>query len=245
MALVTREIPYRDGGTELTGVLACDDGPAGPRPGLLLVHGGAGLDDHAREQARRYAALGYAVLACDMYGAGVAGSRERIMAVVTALRDDPDVLVRRASAGLDALAGCLEAGGSFGAVGFCFGGMTVLTLARASALVAGRPLAGVVSMHGSLATQRPAQPGGITARVLACHGAADPHVPMADVTAFAAEMAAAGADWQLNVYGGAQHGFTHRHAVPGATPGVAYHQATDERSFAAATEFLASALAQS
>jgi dienelactone hydrolase len=245
VALVTRDLPYRDAGTELAGVLVCDDSAAGPRPGLLLVHGGAGLDDHAREQARRYAALGYTVLACDMYGAGVAGNRERIMATVTALRDDPDLLVRRAGAGLDALAGCPEAGGSFGAVGFCFGGMTVLTLARAGARVAGQPLGGVVSMHGSLATKRPAQPGEITARVLACHGAADPHVPMVDVTAFAAEMAAAGADWQLNVYGGAQHGFTHRHAVPGAMPGVEYHEATDERSFAAATEFLASALVAS
>jgi len=242
MALVTREVPYRDLDTELTGVLACDDDQAGPRPGILLVHGGAGLDDHAREQARRYAALGYAVLAGDMYGAGVAGRRERIVATITALRDDPGLLVRRARAGLDALAGCPEAGGSFGAVGFCFGGMTVLTLARAGAGAAGQPLAGVVSMHGSLATSRPARPGRLTARVLACHGAADPHVPMADVTAFAAELESAAADWQLNVYGGAQHGFTHRHAVPGATPGVAYHEAADERSFAAARDFLAGTL---
>jgi dienelactone hydrolase len=207
------------------------------------VHGGAGLDDHAREQARRYAGLGYTVLAGDMYGAGVAGDREQIMATVTALRDDPDLLVRRGQAGLDALAGCPEAGGGFAAVGFCFGGMTVLTLARSGARAAGQSLAGVVSMHGRLATSRPAQPGGFSARVLACHGAADPHVPMADVTAFAAEMEAAGADWQLNMYGGAEHGFTHRHAVPGATPGVAYHLATDKRSFAAAREFLAGALA--
>jgi dienelactone hydrolase len=243
MALVTRDLPYRDLDTELTGVLAWDDAQAGPRPGILLVHGGAGLDDHAREQAGRYAGIGYTVLACDMYGVGVAGNRERIMATVTALRDDPELLVRRGQAGLDALAGCPEAGGGFGAVGFCFGGMAVLTLARAGAGAVGQGLAGVVSMHGSLATKRPAQPGEITARVLVCHGAADPHVPMAHVTAFADEMQAAGADWQLNVYGGAQHGFTHRHAVPGATPGVAYHEATDERSFAAAREFLASALA--
>lgn len=243
MALLTRDIPYRDLGTELTGVLAWDDAQAGPRPGILLVHGGAGLDDHAREQARRYAGLGYTVLAGDMYGAGVAGSRERVMAAVTALRDDPELLARRGQAGLEALAGCPEAGGRLGAVGFCFGGMAVLTLARAGAGAAGQELAGVVSMHGSLAAKRPARPGEITARVLACHGAADPHVPMSDVTAFAAEMEAAGADWQLNVYGGAQHGFTHRHAVPGAMPGVAYHQATDMRSFAAAREFLASALA--
>jgi dienelactone hydrolase len=73
--------------------------------------------------------------------------------------------------------------------------------------------------------------------------AADPHVPPADVAAFAAEMNHAGADWQLVMYGRAQHGFTHQHAVPGAMPGVAYDRLADERSFAAVRAFLAEALA--
>jgi dienelactone hydrolase len=98
-------------------------------------------------------------------------------------------------------------------------------------------------MHGSLATTAPAAPGGVRARLLICHGARDPHVPLADVTAFAGEMTRAGADWQLNVYGGARHGFTHRQAVAGAQPGVAYDARADERSFAAARAFLADALA--
>ena len=83
----------------------------------------------------------------------------------------------------------------------------------------------------------------MTAKVLVCHGALDPHVPMADVVAFTEEMTGADADWQVNVYGGAMHGFTHAHAVAGATPGVAYHADTDRRSFAAAQAFLGEALA--
>jgi dienelactone hydrolase len=137
-----------------------------------------------------------------------------------------------------ALAGCQEVAGPAAAVGFCFGGMAALALARS-----GADLAGVVSIHGSLATSRPACPGAVTARILACHGAADPHVPAADVATFAEEMNHAEADWQLVMYGRAQHGFTHRHAVPGATPGVAYDRLADERSFAAARTFLAEALA--
>jgi dienelactone hydrolase len=89
---------------------------------------------------------------------------------------------------------------------------------------------------------RPAEPGAVTARVLACHGAADPHVPMDHVTAFTAEMEHAGADWRLIVYGRAVHGFTHAHAEPGAIPGVAYDRRTDERSFADIRAFLADAL---
>jgi dienelactone hydrolase len=238
MATATRVVTYHDQETALTGVLAWNEAARTPLPGLLLVHGGAGLDDHAKGQARRYAEHGYLVLACDMFGDGVAGNRERVIACLTGLRDDPDRLVRRAQAGLTALAGCPEADGRFAAVGFCFGGLTVLTLARA-----GAGLMGVVSMHGSLATARPAEPGAVKARVLACHGALDPHVPMADVASFAAEMNHAGADWQLIMYGGAMHGFTHEHAVPGAMPGVAYDEAADRRSFLAARTFLAEALA--
>jgi dienelactone hydrolase len=201
------------------------------------VHGGAGLDDHARGQARRYAEHGYAVLAGDMFGEGVAGNRERVLACLTGLRDDPGRLARQARAGLAALAGCPEADGRRAAVGFCFGGLAVLTLARS-----GADLAGVVSIHGSLATPEPAQPGTVRAKVLACHGALDPHVPLADVTRFAEEMDHAQADWQLIMYGGAVHGFTHSRAVPGAMPGVVYDARADQRSFLAARTFLAQAL---
>jgi dienelactone hydrolase len=238
-----RDLAYDDLGLPLAGVLCWDEAQDGPRPGILLIHGGAGLDGHAREQARRYAAIGYAVLACDMFGPGVAGNRERVMACLLTLRDDPALLVRRARAGLTALAACPEAAGRLAAVGFCFGGMAALALARAGTELAGTELAGVVSIHGSLATSRPAEPGAVTARVLVCHGAADPHVPLADVTAFAAEMDRADADWQLVMYGRAAHGFTHRDAIPGAMPGVAYDGLADERSFAAARTFLAEALA--
>jgi dienelactone hydrolase len=237
MAIATRTVRYDDQETALTGFLAWDDAARQPLPGLLLVHGGAGLDDHAKGQARRYAAHGYAVLACDMFGDGVAGDRERVMAWLMKLRDDPQRLAQRTQAGLAALGSCPETDGPFAAVGFCFGGLAVLTLARS-----GADLKGVVSIHGSLATAQPAPPGTVKAKVLVCHGALDPHVPLTDVTRFAEEMDYAQADWQLIMYGGAMHGFTHEHAIPGAMPGVAYDALADERSFLAARTFLTEAL---
>jgi dienelactone hydrolase len=233
-AITTRTVSYLDVDTSLTGVLVWNEAQPGPSPGILLIHGGAGLDEHARDQARRYAELGYAVLAGDMFGDGVAGDRARVMACLIALRDDPALLARRAGAGLAALAVCPEASENLAAVGFCFGGMAALALARS-----GADLAGVVSIHGSLTTGRPAEPGAVGAKVLVCHGASDPHIPMADVVTFTGEMTRADADWQLIVYGRAMHGFTHTHAVPGATPGVAYDRAADERSFDATRAFLA------
>lgn len=238
--ITSADLPYQDEETPLTGVLCRDEAVQGTRPGVLLVHGGAGLDEHARRQARRYAALGYVVFACDMLGDGVAGDRSRVISRLTALRDNPQFMVRRAQAGLAALSRYPGAGGAAAVIGFCFGGMVALTLARS-----GEPLAGAVSIHGSLAAAQRAEPGVVRTRMLVCHGALDPHVPLSDVTAFAEEMNAADADWQLIMYGGALHGFTHADAASGTVPGVAYHPRADTRSFAAVRAFLADVFASS
>lgn len=238
MAAVGEDLVYRDGKALLTGVLYRGETPESSSGAVLLIHGGAGLDDHARDQARRWAELGHVVLACDMYGDEVAGDRERIMRRVTELRDDPAALVRRARAGLDALRDARGADGRVAAVGYCFGGMAALALARA-----GERIDCAVSIHGSLATTAPARKDAVRARILVCHGASDSHVPIEDVAAFSREMTDARADWQLTMYGGAVHGFTHRHAVPGAVAGVAYDERADRRSFADASRFLAKALA--
>jgi dienelactone hydrolase len=117
------------------------------------------------------------------------------------------------------------------AVGYCFGGMTVLELARS-----GAALAGTVSVHGSLETPRPAEPSAVQGKILVCHGALDPHVPMTQVITFTEEMKHAGVDYQLIIYGSARHGFRHETAT-GQQPGVAYHTLTDARSSAAIGAF--------
>jgi dienelactone hydrolase len=225
-------IEYRDGEAELTGQFVWDGANVVPRPGVLVVHGGAGLDEHAMGRAKRLAGLGYVVFACDMYGKNVTGGgREKIMAQIMALLDDRAKLCTRAAAGINVLKAQPHVDGRIAAVGYCFGGMTVLELARS-----GMELAGVVSVHGSLDTRQPANLESVKAKILVCHGALDPHVPPAHVTAFQGEMNRAGADWQLNVYGGALHGFTHDHGTP--MPGVAYHAQADARSSLAIQNFL-------
>ena len=239
MTLDSRAVSYVLGDAAYDGTVYTSSAAVGATPSILLVHGGAGLDEHAHEQARRWGSTGYTVLACDMYGRGVAGDRARVMSTVTRLRDDPDEVVRRAGAALHALRTQTDgrvADGRVAAIGYCFGGLVTLTLARA-----GLPLAACVSVHGSLATTRRAARGDVQARVLACHGSADPHVPLEHVVDFAREMDDAGAHWKLTMYGGAQHGFTHTQAAPGATPGVAYDPGADAASFADASAFLEAA----
>jgi len=225
-----RMIQYQDRDVALSGQLVWDESRNGRRPGILVVHGGAGLDEHAKGRARRFAEQGFVVFACDMYGEGVAGNRERIMARLIEFRTDRAKLCARARAGLEVLASQPLVDGRLAAVGYCFGGMTTLELARS-----GAELAGVVSVHGGLDTPRPAAAGGVKATILVCHGAIDPHVPMAQVNGFVEEMNGADADWQLAIYGGAMHGFTHEKGP--YLPGVAYNAAADVRSAAAIREF--------
>jgi dienelactone hydrolase len=227
----TEPLTYHDGSTVLDGSLVRPDEPEPHRPGIVIVHGGAGLDDHARGQAGRYADLGHTVLAADMYGRGVPGDRERVLAAIGWLRAEPARIPRRAQAAVDALTrACgVEA---VAVIGYCFGGMVALELARA-----GGAVAGVVSVHGGLSTTRRAAPGAVRARMLVCHGGADPHVPRADLDAFLDEMAAAGADWQLTVHGRALHGFTHD-TDDGTTAGVAFDPLADARSHAQIRAFI-------
>jgi dienelactone hydrolase len=167
-----------------------------------------------------------------MYGEGVAGNRERIMATINELRAEPGRLPRRATAGLDTLKSHPLTNSKVAAVGYCFGGMTVLELARG-----GAPVAGIVSVHGSLDTKHPSAPDAIKSKILVCHGALDPHVPLTQIAAFADEMKTANADWQLIIYGNAMHGFTHEDKWN--VPGVAYHAPSDARSWRAIESFLA------
>ena len=226
------QIRYRDDETALTGVLVCDESQRARRPGIVVIHGGAGLDAHAEHRAHRFAELGYVAFACDMYGDGVAGDRQRVLSCIASLRADPLLLRKRAQAGIDVLAAHPLVDGRVAAVGYCFGGMAVLELARN-----GIELAGGVCVHGSVSATRAAQPGSIKPRILVCHGALDPHSPPAHVAAFVEEMNGAAADFQLIVYGGAMHGFTHETAT-GQTPGVLYHAPSDARSSAAIRAFL-------
>lgn len=228
----TQVIDYNHDDQPLTGMFTWDDTLIEKRPGILVIHGGVGLDAHAKEQARRFADLGYVAFACDMYGNGVAGNRERVMSRIMELRSDKAKLCGRASAGIEVLRQHPQVDDRLAAVGYCFGGMAVLELARS-----GFDLMGAVSVHGTLDTPCKCEPNSVKARILVCHGALDPYVPMEHLNAFIEEMKLARADWQLIMYGEAMHGFTHQGGPQ--LPGVAYDALSDARSAKAIENFFA------
>jgi dienelactone hydrolase len=236
MALRTQELVYESDGTRLVGELAWDDAHSEPRPGIVVFPEGGGINEHPKQRAAQLTELGYVALACDMYGNGefssVAARRSEMLG---ALRAAPEKLRARAQAGLAALAAQPQVDATrLGAMGFCFGGLVSLELART-----GAALRGAVSFHGILETRQPAQAGVLQAKLLVLHGADDPFVPPEQIAKFIGEMKAAGADWQLVHYGGAVHGFTRSDADSLGMPGVGYDRNAERRSFAAMRAFFA------
>jgi dienelactone hydrolase len=198
----------------------------------MVVHGGAGLDAHAIKQAQRFADAGYVAFACDMYGDGVRGHRERVMSEITALRADRDRLCSRAKPALEVLRSHPNVDGRLAIVGYCFGGLVSLELARS-----GLEANAIVSVHGTLTTTRPVEAGAIRTPLLICQGGADPHCSLDHALVFASEMKTVGADWEMVIYGNAVHGFTHEDAA-GQMPGVRYDADADARSLTAIRAFL-------
>jgi len=225
-------ISYQHDGRTFTGALA--DGSGGRRvAGILVAHEGPGLTDHTRDRARALAELGYVALAMDTYGEPDP-PLERAKELVRSLRADLPTLRARGRAALE----CLRAHprvdpAKLAAVGYCFGGTTVLELARS-----GAELACVVGFHAGLDTTAPQDARAIRGKVLVCQGAADPVIGAEQRAAFAAEMSAAGVDWQMLLLGGVGHSFTNPAIDAFGFPGFAYDAAADRRSWRAMRELL-------
>jgi dienelactone hydrolase len=237
----TQDITYRDGDLSCNGFLAYDETIRDKRPGVLVVHEAWGLGEHAMERAKMLAGMGYVAFAADMFGGRKQiGSMDEVMKVLGDLLGSPPKVRARAGAALATLAAQPQVDAKrLGAIGFCFGGSTVLELARG-----GSDLAGVVSFHGGLESQGPAASGAVKAKVLVCTGADDPMIPPTQVVAFEDEMRKAGADWQVISYGNTVHSFTNPTADGSVSPGILYNKSTDKRSWAAMTSFFAEAFAR-
>lgn len=202
----TETIEYLDGDTLLEGYVVWDDTISGSRPGVLVAHDWTGRRDFATRKADEMAARGYVGFALDMYGKGVFGvdgDVEGNSALMGPLASDRAALRARMEAALNTIKNLDVVDNSkIGAMGYCFGGMCVLELARAGAEVGG-----VISIHG-IFTPGEVPNEDISARVLCLHGQDDPMVPPEQVLDFENEMTAAGADWQMHSYGGTVHAFT-------------------------------------
>ncbi len=235
----TGVVEYQSGGVALEGYLAYDDAIEGKRPGVLVVHEWWGLNDYAKQRARQLAELGYVAFAADMYGKGVVTADPvRAGQLAGQFRQNWDAAGRalmreRARAGLAVLAENPRVDPKrIAAIGFCFGGSTVLELAYS-----GAELAGVVTFHGGLTVPAEEDLPNIKARFLILHGADDPSVKPETIAAMGAALDRAHADWQLIEYGGAVHGFSNPANTDMTNNTVRYDEKAARRSWEAMKVF--------
>ena len=222
-----RPVEWKVGDQAFSGVLVYDDANAIKRPGLVMVPDWMGVRDSAVAKAKHIAGNDYVVLVADVYGKGVRpGNSDEAMAQVKKMYGDRAQLRARVNKALEVLKA--QAGNAplditkLGAIGYCFGGATVLELARS-----GADLAGVVTFHGGLDTSMPAKKGAVKASLLVLNGA-DDQGTAGDIAGFEKEMDDAGADWQFVNFSGTVHCF----ALPDANspPGCVYNPLSTRRA---------------
>lgn len=219
-----QQVSYEGGGRTLRGWLA--DGSGGtPAPAILVAHEAPGVNDNIKARVQRLAERGYVAMASDMYGQDIPIGE----AIVhhEELMSTPGLMLARARSALDTLMAHPNADTSRAAsIGFCQGGIVSLELARSNA-----PIVAAVGFHPGFKRPQGSTTGTVTAKVLMMIGDDDPVVPQEDRVAFGEEMKAAGADWQLHVFGGVGHTYTNPMIDAFNMPGFAYSPGADKRSW--------------
>src|SRR5262245_53052569 len=224
----TKKISYKHGDLECQGVLAWDDKVQGPRPGVLVAHEWWGLNDYARSRAEQLAKLGYIAFAADMYGEGKTTTHpEEAGAMATQVRNNLDDWRKRAVEALDVLKSQPQCDKTkVAAIGYCFGGSTVLQLA-----LSGADVKAVASFHGALPNPSASDVKQIKASILVCHGADDSFIPEAAIKMFRDALDKGGAKYESIASPGAKHSFTVPDADKHGNPGMKYDKKADEDSW--------------
>lgn len=222
----TETVAYQHGDTILQGYLAYDDAQTGKRPGVLVVHEWWGLNDYAKSRARQLAELGYVAFAADMYGDGATTTDPKKAGKWSSEVKGGPLIRERSSLALDILRKHERVDPErIAAIGYCFGGTTVLELAYG-----GADIAGVVPFHGGLTI--PKEEDAIRTKLLVLHGAADFFIKPETIDKFQKALHEREVDWQMVYYGGAVHAFTNPEADKAGIDGVAYDADADRRSWA-------------
>lgn len=233
-AVRVEPVEYKQGSTVLKGQLAYDDAVKGKRPGVIVVHQWWGLNEYVKHRAQMLAEAGYVALAVDMFGDGkVTDHPDEAGKWATAVAQNKQLGIDRFNAGLEVLKKNPRVDAEhIVAIGYCFGGSTVLTMA-----MAGADVDGVVSFHGGLPTDAPTAK--VTASILVCHGVADPFITPEQVATFQKNLTDAGADWEFISYAGAKHAFTDPGADSHGIAALSYNEKADQRSWRTLLDFLA------
>jgi dienelactone hydrolase len=231
--VVTKSIAYEQNGQKLEGYLAYDDAKSGARPGVLVVHEWWGLNDYVKSRARQLAEMGYVAFAADMYGDAKVTRDPKQAQEWSSAVGNGGLMAPRAKAGLDVLRQQPQTDKSkLAAIGFCFGGSTVLQLAYS-----GEPLKAAVTFHGGLMPPQEAQLAMIKSPILILHGAEDTFIKPETIEQVRTSLDKAKVDWYMVTYANAVHAFSNPDADSFKIPGIGYNEKAARRSWSEMQDF--------
>lgn len=237
--VTTKSIDYEVDGKPYKGFLACNQEDGKTLPGILIAHAWMGLDDFAKNKAIELAKMGFAAFACDVYGEGTSvTTKEEATELMLPLYKDRKELQKRINGSFDIMKNfeCVDQDKT-GAIGFCFGGLTVLELLRS-----GADCKRLVSFHGVLSdqmgdvqAQRPAN-ATMSGSILFLHGHDDPLMSTSDIQNVLKELSDSQVDWQFHAYSGTKHAFTNPDAKD-SSMGLMYNPLSEKRAWQAMQNF--------
>jgi dienelactone hydrolase len=231
--LVTKSVAYEQDGTKLEGYLAYDDAKSGPRPGVLVIHEWWGLNDYVKSRTRQLAEMGYVAFAADMYGEHKVTRDPKQAQEWSSAIGNGGLMAPRSKAGLEILKQQAQTDkAKLAAIGFCFGGSTVLQLAYS-----GEPLAATVTFHGGLMPPKEEQLSQIKSPILILHGAEDGFIKPETIDQVRTSLDKAKVDWYMVTYANAVHAFSNPDADSFKIPGIGYNEKAARRSWAEMQDF--------
>jgi dienelactone hydrolase len=232
--IVTQTVPYQHEGKTYQGYLAYDDAKSGPRPGVLVIHEWWGLNDYAKSRTRQLAEMGYVAFAADMFGDGkTTRDPKEAQAWSSAVSSQSGQLAILSKAGLDVLRKQPRTDPEkMAAIGFCFGGTSVLQL-----VYAGVPLKAAVTFHGGLVVPDEKQAVKIRAPILILHGAEDTFIKPETIDGLRKTLDAVKVDWYMVTYANAVHAFSNPDADSFKIPGIGYNEKAARRSWKEMQDF--------
>lgn len=219
---------------KLKGQLYYDDTQTTKKPAVIVVHAWKGQDDFARQTAKKMTRLGFIGFAADIYGnTHPITTNEEAAQNMLPLFVNRKLLQERINSAYQTLCSFHQVDPQkIAAIGFCFGGLTVIELLRSGANVQA-----VVSFHGVLGTEmggKKAQTIPIAPKVkgslLVLHGHDDPLVKNEDIQNLETEMTKAQVDWQFHTFGHTKHAFTNPEALDDAN-GLVYNHLSADRAW--------------
>lgn len=229
----TSFIQYTDGYAKLEAFCAFpNDGKKYPL--VILCHAWGGRDSFICDKTKEIAELGYVGFALDMYGKGILGkSKQENTALKRIFLDDRAFLQRRLLKGYDIASSQPQVNKNYtAALGFGFGGLCALDLARA-----GVNLNSVISIYGHYDAPKNITTHPIKAKILVLHGATDPISTIEELFTFQEELNQAGVEWQTHIYGNTMHAFMNP-VVNDPTAGLQYNSLSARRAWQSTEDFI-------